>query len=316
MKRSRVLALGAAAVAASAGFGTPLRARAATAVRIATINADAGAEVYYGRDLGYFEKAGLDVEVQNIANGNAVTAAVLGGSIDIGFSNMATTASAHEKGLPLSLIAPGSLYVSTSPTSVLVVPKDSPLKTAKDLNGKTIAISGLRNITEFGPRAWMDANGGDSSTVKFIDTNFGQMIAMLGNHSVDAAVEVDPVLEEAKSVARIFSDCYDAISKRFLIGCYFASNSWIAANTETVKTFARAMRQIAIYANGHQAQTLPILAKAAKMDVAVLAQSKRVIYAERFEPALMQPLIDVSAKYGLLSKAFPGDELVSPVVKG
>ena len=41
----------------------------------------------------------------------------------------------------------------------MVVPKDSPITSAKDLNGKTLPTPSLRDIIETSTRAWMDANG-------------------------------------------------------------------------------------------------------------------------------------------------------------
>jgi len=46
------------------------------------------------------------------------------------------------------IIAPAALWTSDRPTSALVVAKNSPLASAKDFDGKTIAVNGLRNVTQ------------------------------------------------------------------------------------------------------------------------------------------------------------------------
>jgi len=43
------------------------------------------------------------------------------------------------------------------------------LYASTDINGKTIAINGLKNINEIPTDAWIDNNGGDSKTLKFIE---------------------------------------------------------------------------------------------------------------------------------------------------
>jgi ABC-type nitrate/sulfonate/bicarbonate transport system substrate-binding protein len=48
-------------------------ARAATALRVATLPVDGTALVYYAKDLNYFQDAGLDVAIQSITNGAAIT---------------------------------------------------------------------------------------------------------------------------------------------------------------------------------------------------------------------------------------------------
>ena len=42
--------------------------------------------------------------------------------------------------------------------------------------------------------------------------------------------------------------------------------------------------------------------------------ANRVAYAERLDPALIQPSIDTAAKYGLLKASFPAAKMISTVV--
>jgi hypothetical protein len=37
----------------------------------------------------------------------------------------------------------------------------------------------------------------------------------------------------------------------------------------------------------------------------------RVIYGERLDPSLMQPIISVAARYGIIRKAFPAGDVVA-----
>ena len=191
MDRRSILAGLGAGLAVSAA---PSRARAADALHIASIPLDAGAEAYYAYDLGYFRDAGIDAQVETIASGAAILAAVAGGAVDIGFSNLLSIAVAYKHNLPVTLLAPGSLYTASIPTSVLMVPKDSPAKTARDLNGKTLAVNGLKTITQYAPQLWIDKNGGDSSTVKFVEMTFPQIIEALANNPIDGAIVAVPFI--------------------------------------------------------------------------------------------------------------------------
>ena len=132
MKRSHALGL----IGAVAGTGLTIgRAAAADMVRFATIPIDGGAQAWYAQSLGYFRDAGITAEIESIRNGSAITAGVIGGTIDVGYSAVLTLAVAHEKGVPLNIIAPAGSYLSRAPISTLMVPADSPAKTARDLNG-------------------------------------------------------------------------------------------------------------------------------------------------------------------------------------
>ena len=104
-----------------------------------------------------------------MSNGASISSAVASGAVNIGASNIVSLAQAHEHGIPFVIIAPAGLYSSKAPTSVLMVPADSPIKTAKDLTGKTIAVTGLKTISQFAPMAWIDQHGGTSASVQWIE---------------------------------------------------------------------------------------------------------------------------------------------------
>src|SRR5208282_2677442 len=71
------------------------RAQGTATLRIATIPADNGAEVYYAKDMGFFDRAGLAVEIQPIQNSSASASAVAGGAIDISYGTLVPLSIAH-----------------------------------------------------------------------------------------------------------------------------------------------------------------------------------------------------------------------------
>ena len=289
----------------------PASASEQITVKVATIPIDAGAEVFYALNQGFFTKGGLNVSIDPISNGPAIAAAVASGAIDIGFSNLVSLAEAFKRGVPITLIAPAGSYSAKAPTTVCMVARGSPIKSAKDLNGKIFATNGLRNIGEFGPRAWIDANGGDSSTVKFVEMPFPDMPGALAQHRIDAAVVSEPTASDNSQDMQLLSDCYDGIGKSFIIAAYFTTTAWALAHPALVTQFQEVMRTTAAWANRNQSASALILANVAKIDPAVATKIKnRVIYPERLEPTLIQPLIDVAAKYGALHAAFPASQMI------
>jgi NitT/TauT family transport system substrate-binding protein len=307
-RRTFVSSAGAAAALAV----TPRIARADTPVRVMTLPIDLGAQPYYATDLGMFKRGGLDADVQTANYGTQVASAVAGGSIDIGQSNIMSLCAAYERGLPFALIAGAGLYSSTKPTSMMIVLKTSPLQTAKDLNGKTVAVNGLKSITQISVEAWADDNGGDSTQIKFVEMPFVEMEPALATGRIDAALLADPDATTALAVGRSrpFAKCFDAIAKQFLIGGWFAKTDWIAANLDTVRKFVAVMNVAADWANkpANQTQSASILQKYTKVDV---GKANRIVYAKTLDPALIQPNIDVAAKYKLLKAPFPASKLIA-----
>jgi NitT/TauT family transport system substrate-binding protein len=309
VKRASFVAAGAALAL------VPRIARAEGPLRVMTLPIDQGAQCFYAQDLGMFKKAGLDAQVSVTNFGTQVAAAVAGGSIEIGQSNIMSLAAAFAQGLPFALIAGAGLYSSAKPTSMMIVAKNSPLKTAKDLNGKTVAVNGLKSITQISVQAWADQNGGNSQSIKFVEMPFVEMEGALMSGRIDMALLADPNATTllAGGHTRPFGKAFDAIGKEFLIGGWFAKTDWIAANTDTVKKFVAVMREAAQWANkpADFAQSAAILEKYTKVSVGA---ANRVAYAERLDPALIQPSIDTAAKYGILKTPFPAAKMISTVV--
>jgi NitT/TauT family transport system substrate-binding protein len=291
--------------------GAPVLAQSLTPIKLATTPTDIGAQPFYAADMGFFRAAGLEADTQIISNGAAITSAVLGGAIDIAQSNVVSLALAHQRGLDVVVIAPAGVYSSKEPTSSIVVKTSSPYKTAKDLNGKVIACNGLQNISQIGPEAWFDKNGGDVTSYKFTDMPFPDMLGALDTGRVDAALIAEPVLSDALAHGnRILGNAYDAIAPSFLIGAWFTTGAWAKAHPDVVKRFQKAMFASAVWANKNRALSADILTKATK--IVVEPSMRRTTYGEKLDASLMQPLIDATAKYGTLKASFPAIDLVAP----
>jgi NitT/TauT family transport system substrate-binding protein len=285
-------------------------AQNAAPIKLATIPIDTGAEAFYAADQGFFKKNGLDIAIERISNGSAITAAVVAGSLDIGFSNVVSLAIAFQHGVPITLIAPASVYNTKAPTTVCSVASNSAIKSAKDLNGKIFATNGLKNIGEFAPRAWIDRNGGDSSTVKFVEMPFPEMAAALAAGRIDAAVLAEPTATVAKTELRFLSKCYDGVGNDYLLGAWFVTTAWANAHPDVVKRFQQAMRDTAVWANANHSASAAILAREAKIDPEIALRMNRAPYSERLDPTQIQPVIDVTAKYGALPAPYPAGELI------
>jgi NitT/TauT family transport system substrate-binding protein len=298
----RALAAFACAVALLLLGAPAVRGQAAPVVRVAYIAVDDEAEAMYAKDAGFFERAGLDVELQPMENAGAIASAVASNAIDIGFLPAIVLAIAHSKNVPLVAIAPGSEFTPAGPITSLFIAPNSPLRKAADLNGKTIAVPGLGSIAEFGARTWIDKNGGDATTVKFLEVPFPIMPEALDSGRVDAAMITEPFLTVAKKTERILAATpFNAIAPDFAFGDWVATPQWAKDHADLVGRFAAALRATAQWANKNQRASGAILQKYTKIDPTLVATMSRSQYADRLSTATTQPIVDLAAKY----KAFP-----------
>lgn len=300
-------------VAGAVGYAiaAPGRAQPAATIRIATVPIESAAEVFYAKDMGFFARAGLDAEIQTMQGGPLIAAAIASNAIDFGYGVLDTLASVHQKGIPIVVVAPAAEYLSTATQQVagLVVPANSPVQQAKDLSGKTVAVAAFNSLAATAPRVWIDQNGGDSTAVKFVEIPFPAMTAALAAGRIDGAWVTEPFLGGARNGGRVLAYGFDGIAKHFIYSAWFAASPWAKDHPDLVNRFAAVLRDTAAWANRNPEKSGEILAKYTKIDPAVVATMKRGRYAERMTPALMQPLIDVAAKYGGFA-SFPAKELI------
>lgn len=290
---------------------TAASAQSLPLVHAGTGGKETDAQVYYAQELGFFKRAGIDVEVQTLASGSAIAAAVAAGSLDVGSGSVLVVATARARGLPFVYIAPAGQYQSASPAEALGVALNSPIRSAKDLNGRTIGVLALRGIDQVIVQAWIDQNGGDSSSVHFVEVGPSEMPAALERGTIDAAQLSEPTLSFERGKIRVLAKSFDVLGKQFLLSGWFATADWVTKNPELAKKFAAAMEQAAQWATAHQAQATVILEKYSKIPADPGLKRGHVTYGRTLDPAALAPIIDVGVKYKVLPKAIPPADLIA-----
>jgi NitT/TauT family transport system substrate-binding protein len=306
-------------IALGAAFG--LQAAAASAqsppglipVRVSSAADEDILGTVWGAQHGIFQKYGLDVDLRTANSGAAVAAAVVGGSIDIGKSSLFSLIAAHEKGIPILLIAAAGVYSSTASTVDLLVKTGSPIRTARDMNGKTVSVQALEDQFAVSVRAWVDQRGGDSTTLKFLEIPASAATAAIDDGRVDAAAFTNPSLSVALAGGKVQSigHPFDGIGKFFIQSAYFVTSSYFAANRATVDKFVRAINESGAYVDSHQAQTADALSAFSKIPLDVIQHMTRTQLTAKLDPRSLQPLVDAAFKYKAIAKNFDAKEMIA-----
>lgn len=283
-------------------------------IRVGAPPAEDTVPLYYAAKADLFSKAGLNVQITSMTSGAAISAAVAGGAIDIGLSSLQGLISGHAHGLPFQLIAPGALYSSKDPYALMVVRSDSNIRTAKDLDGKTIAQPALKDLDWIASYGWMQQNGGDPKSAKFIELPNPQLTPALLDGRIDAFTVGEPWIQRALDTGkvRIIGKSFDAIAPAFLMTGWFSTSDYIAKNRDTVEKFLRVMRQASEYADAHHAEMVPIVAAYTKLDPDLVAKTIKDAGSPYLDPKTVQPMINIAAKYEIIDKPFNAAEMISP----
>jgi NitT/TauT family transport system substrate-binding protein len=287
------------------------RAADRPSAKVAIFPIEPACQPFYAEANGFFTKAGIDVEVAALSTGAAILQAMIAGSYDIGNATITTLALAHSKGLPFVIIAPQGIIEKGKIQGGIFVPPNSPIKGPRDLEGKTLAISGLGTIAEYLPRTWVDKNGGDSTTIKFVEVPFPAIGDTIAAGRADAGWLNEPFFTIAvkKGQVKLLTAGDDVIAPTYLATAWVATAAWAKAHADTVSRFARAMSDAASWANANPDKVVPIVASKLKQDADLVAQVHRATFATRLVDAQIQPSIDVVAKYQKIPP-FPASELI------
>jgi NitT/TauT family transport system substrate-binding protein len=306
--------LASAGAAAAAATVRPTVGWAQTAIPVTVVMAPTvdATSFYYAQKADLFARNGLNLTVNVVTSGNLGIVAVVGGAANIGLSNALSVSQAHQKGVPLVLIAGAGLYDTNAPIVRIFVSNDSPIRTAKDLEDHVVAVSGLHDLLALAVRAWIAQQGVDSTRIRFAEMGQGAMLAALDAKRVDAIAQFEPFSSaaDASGHARAIARPYDAIAPSFTVTAWFAHRDWLNAHRDAAQRFAQTIRSACEYSNAHLADMVPIVAAGSGLPPDVVQKALKAKNAPVVLPTQLQPLIDAAAKFGELTASFPAREVL------
>jgi NitT/TauT family transport system substrate-binding protein len=308
-KLARSTFLGSLALAALLPEGAA--AQTLTTLRATSAIDDAATPFLWAIESGLFRKNGFDASLERATSGAAAASAVVGGSFEFGKSSVTSLVTAHARGLPIVAVAAAGDYDINNPAAAVVVKPDGPLRTGADLNGKIVAVSAINDLFSMAVRAWVDKNGGDSSTVKLLELPMSATTAAITTGRIDAAVLIQPFLSRslAEGSVRSIGDPVGSLGAHHTDSAWFTTIAYTQKNPDAVNRFMRTIRDAAIYVNGHHTETSSILTKFAMVQSGDVGKV-RVLQGTRLDPASLQPLIDAAARYKLITDRFDAKDLI------
>jgi NitT/TauT family transport system substrate-binding protein len=290
-----LLAAGAVAAGAPARAATPL-----APLRIGVLAGDVAAEPYYAAASGIFAKHGIAATIEENTGGAAIISAILGGALDVGFSNLVSMVAAIQRGIPMMMLVPAGTFDSHDLDVALCKARGSALKTGADLKGKVVAVTSLSGLLSVGASAWIDQTGGDATIVHFIELPSPAMPAALKAGRIDAAMLNEPLITESRDDTQVLGDAFGAIAPRFTVGTFVTTKTWAQANADLAKRFVAAMVETARWANANRPATAKILTDVAKLDARTAATMARAAYGDAISADMIAPPLAASLKYGAL----------------
>lgn len=269
--------------------------------------------VFIGMSEGIFEKHGLELDVQQVTDPQAIVAAITSGSTDLGTSSVSGASTAVITGnLDLKVVAPADLMPKEGYVEILTR-KDSGINSVTDLAGKTVATITLQGLFDLAMRTAVQSEGGDISKIKSLAMPPTDEPQALKAGRVDAIVLQDPFLLDAKK-----DPDFKSLGNPFSYFSYSAPGSAYYSSGKTLEQKADAIRR---FREAHAEATAklkenPDQAREIFPDYTTLTPDlAKVVGLPDYNSALpeegLKSLLGAMADYGWLKGNIPAfDELV------
>lgn len=253
----------------AAGCGSPTAT--ANAVTVGVLPVVDVAPIYLGRAKGFFAARKIDLTLETAKDGAAMAPGVLEGRYQFGFCAVTTLMAARARNVPIKAVVNGvaSTGKAGADFGALVVAKDSPIRSARELTNGRVAVTALKSIGDVSVRESVRKAGGDPATIDFVATDVPQ--TALEQRKVDAAWLVEPALSVVKAKGgRVVASAFVDVAKNLTLGLYVTSAKLFESDPDLVRRFADGMLESLAYADAHPDEVRQALTGYLKIDDATL----------------------------------------------
>lgn len=288
-----------------------------TELKVAGLPAIDTAALYVAIDQKLFEKEGLKVTPQIVQAAPEAIPMLLNGEIDAMFGNYVSMFQAHDQGaLKLRILAEGSRAAPDS-LSIMALP-DSPIRSAKDLEGKTINVNVLRNFQELALTQVLKANNVDPKKIKYVQVTFQNIMPAWQKGQIDAAYLGEPMVTAATSQmgARKILDPASGPAAEFPISGYVSTQEWYDKHPRTAAAFQRALHNAAKMMENNRELVADVLPTFTQIDKATAATVTFPYFSSSDNPVRLQRVADWMLEAGWLGKQIDVKSLMSPTTSG
>lgn len=290
-------------------------------VDLAYLATASDAAMVLGREKGFFDEAGIDLQLEEVgAGGSAVVPALLKGEYDVGSGGIDGPILAAAKGLPVKILGSNGAPVSKghsypegseTGTSAIVVPADSDIETLADIRGANLAaitVTGLQYLCIAGA---LEKEGLTAEAVKILEVPPPEMLPALEGGRVDAATLVEPFLTEAEQQGyRVISyPCEESIPGAIQAG-FYTSAEWAEQNPDVLRRLSDALVRSNRYAEEHPDELRAVLPEYTKISPELAQEITLSRYDTERDNNTLDVIANALVKYDLIDEVPDLDALL------
>lgn len=259
--------------------------------------------VYLADELGYFEGTSTRPKYVGKVAAPQIIPLVGTGDIDFGARMVPLVISAIASGADIKVVSAGGKTLEDAPHMKYFARNDGSIKTAKDLEGKTIGFNSFGACAEFVSKKWFREQGVDVSKINFLVVPDDKQEQTLEQGGIDLAIIHAPYSGRAEyndKLVKLWSD-YDLDGGLGGMAPYSVNGKFAKEHPQAVKDFVTAIAKTANWVNANPDEAREIIAKRLNMDVKYVDRYAYVDDLVVTEPPI-QYYIDILENEGKIEK--------------
>ncbi len=281
-------------------------------LRVGYIPIADAAQLYVAQDLDLFRKQGITVKPIAFAGGAKIIQALSAGELDVGFTGTVPLVQANSRGLQIRAITGGSVQSVKNPYQALVVPENSNITTPKQLSGTTIGVNVFKSIDHSFTLAWLEKNGVETKSIKFVEIPFPQMEAALSSGQIQASSMIEPFITLAKERhgVRVLNYYVVDVKPEFEMTTYVVTLDKVNEHHKEFKAFQLAIGEATILINSDKANLVNAIAKNTKLDEKTVSKMTIPSFGNKITVNNIEFVSNMLLKLGFIEKTPNLKELI------
>ena len=267
------------------------------------------APVWIAYEQGFFEDNGITAELtESSGTGAEAVALTNSGQVDIVPGSPSAMLAAASQGIYTQVVTGMSVFPDAEERdpAAVIVKAGSDITRLKDLEGKTVGITSLNSQQQSKVMGSVAADGGDPSTIEFVQVPTASMAALVASGELDAIQPFEPIGTQLSA-----SDEYEAIgyANWQVIGgapAMFLTSTpeWIEKNPCAAEAVATSIAQAVDFINdeANRDEYVAVLAQYQKVDEELISKIRTDDFTVEFSAADYTKLMKHLVEYGVLTE--------------
>ncbi|WP_280402372.1 ABC transporter substrate-binding protein [Nocardia carnea] len=273
------------------------------------------AQLTLGVERGIFARHGIEIDQRPGTGASAgAVALLLNGQIQLAVSEITAIPTAAANGFDVDVVTSLAVDYETpaGDASALVVPETSPIRSFADLEGRTVAVNGLRSFFDLTVLEAVRLDGGDPERVSVVAIPFEDQVAALRQGRVDAISTLQPFagVLTRDGFRSVGNPAAAALGPHSVTTVLMGAGEFVEANPDVVRRFLTALAEAGRYANEHPDEVRRTIIETTGAPAEAIAQMPVPWYITGIQRPAAERTVDLMARYGRIDDRLPLGEFV------